>query len=109
MRSIRAATTLAVIVGLVGAWPLTGAGAEEAAAPTQSPTPAQVQTQAAAKSEYENRLICKKRTATGSLLSKKTCKTQAQLDAERKDAQRLLNNQRRTGAGSRGTAVISDF
>ena len=104
MRSIGAAATLATIAVLLGTGPAISACAEE---PTQQP--ALAQTQAAAKSDYENRKICKKTTATGSLLSKKTCKTQAQLDAERKDAQRLLQNQRRTGAGSKGTAVISDF
>lgn len=83
--------------------------ASAALAEEGSAAPVQAQTEAAAKSEYQNRMICTKRTATGSLISKKTCRTQAQIDAERKDAQRLLHNQRRTGAGSKGTAVISDF
>lgn len=109
MRSIGATAMLVAMLGLVGAWSWT-VRAEEAPSPqAQSHAPVLSQTHVAAKSEYENRLICKKTTPTGSLLSKKTCKTQAQFDAERKDAQRMLHNQRRAGSGSRGTAVISDF
>ncbi len=97
------------IFGVVGAW--TCARADVTAAPIEPPpAPAYTaQSQVAAKSEYENRLICKRTSSTGSLLSKKTCKTQAQIDAERREGQRLLQNQRRTGSGSRGTAVLSDF
>ena len=102
---MRIAVTLATFA-LVGASTCLRAAVPPESSKSQAP---QQQTQEAAKYAYENKLICTKRQTTGSLLSKKTCKTQAQIDQERKDAQTLLHNQRRTGAGAAGTAVISDF
>ncbi len=104
MRSIGTVAALAIIFGVVAS-PWTRAVAEVTAAPP----PAQSQTKSAAKSQYQSQPVCTKTTATGTLISKKTCKTQAQIDAERKDALRMLHDQRRTGGGSAGTAVISDF
>jgi hypothetical protein len=109
MRSIGTVAAFAIIFGVVGA-PWTRAVAEVTAAPpAQSQAPVQSQTKSAAKSQYQNQRVCTKTTATGTLISKKTCKTQAQIDAERKDALRMLHDQRRTGGGAAGTAVISDF
>ena len=78
-------------------------------APTAPASTSQATTQQAAKSMYQNQLICNKTRATGSLVAKKTCTTQARIDAERKAGQRMLHNQRRTGGGAGGTAVLSDW
>jgi hypothetical protein len=42
----------------------------------------ETQTQAAAKSAYENQLICKRVYVTGSNIPKKVCKTRAQMDRD---------------------------
>ena len=63
------------------------------------------QSRAAAKSAYENQLICKMKTVVGSYIPKRTCRTQAQLDAERERAQRALRDVQAPHPVSGGEAV----
>ena len=58
---------------------------------------AQMQTQAAPKSAYEHKLICKREAVVGSYIKTLRCRTQAQIDQERA-ATRLWADNMRNGA-----------
>jgi hypothetical protein len=80
MRNVRAAASWFMFCCL----PMT-ASAEEPVDPAAS-----AQSQAAAKEVYQNQLICKTKAVVGSHIPKRICKTQAQIDAERARAARML-------------------
>src|SRR3954471_10120012 len=57
------------------------------------------QTEAAAKSNYANKQVCRMEPVMGSNIKKKICKTQAQIDAERESAQGSMNELNRSKGG----------
>ena len=92
MRRVRIATGFAIV--LSG----TTAIAEEPV-PSGASRPA---SQAAAKSAYQNQLTCTTSPSIGSHIPTKKCKTQAQLDADRRQAQTDLLGVQRQGHYRRG-------
>jgi hypothetical protein len=74
---------------------LTGIGLAAQAFGVQPSAPLpEERTQAAAASDYSNKLICKRELPIGSKIPKTVCRTQAQIDAERGGA--MQNFQRAT-------------
>ena len=49
------------------------------------------------KANPEEKLICARETSTDSFLSKRVCRTQAQIDADRRAAQQLENDRQLVG------------
>lgn len=49
-------------------------------------------TQAAAQENYSKKLICKRENVTGSLVRKKVCRTQAQIDADQEASAQFLHD-----------------
>ena len=65
------------------------------ASPAKADEPgAQVQTQAAIKSAYEHKLICKREAVVGSYVRTLRCRTQAQIDQERAATKLWAENMR---------------
>jgi hypothetical protein len=58
------------------------------------------QTTAAAKSAYSNKLICKREQVTGSMIPKRVCKTQEQIDQEHEQQKAYAEEMRRSGTSS---------
>jgi hypothetical protein len=66
--------------------------------PTNAAT--STQTQAAAKSAYSNKLICKRVAVTGSYVKKTVCKTQEQMDREKAEMDQWAQEVKRNGSWS---------
>ncbi len=49
-------------------------------------------TEAAAKQDYSQKLICKRENVTGSNLQRKVCRTRAQIDADKQASDQLLHD-----------------
>jgi hypothetical protein len=58
------------------------------------------QTTAAAKAAYSNKLICKREHVTGSMIPKKICRTQEQIDREQQQMKEYAEEVRRNSAWS---------
>jgi hypothetical protein len=58
------------------------------------------QTTAAAKSAYSNKLICKRQQVTGSVIPKRVCKTQEQIDREQEVQKQYAEEMRRSGTST---------
>jgi hypothetical protein len=56
---------------------------------------AAAQTAASAKSAYSNKLICKREQVTGSMIPKRVCKTQQQIDQEHEMQKQYADELRR--------------
>lgn len=54
------------------------------------------QTTAAARSSYSTKLICKREAVTGSMIPKRVCKTQEQIDREREALKQYGDEMRRS-------------
>ena len=66
-----------------------------------APTDPIGKTEAAAKKDYSQKLICKSEHVTGSNLRRKVCRTQAQIDADKEASDQLLHDMN-THAGKAG-------
>jgi len=58
------------------------------------------QTTAAAQSAYSNKLICKREHVTGSMIPKKVCRTQEQIDKQQEEMRAYADEMRRNSAWS---------
>ena len=68
------------------------------------PTPSS----AAVKNAYSNKLICKREQITGSMIPKKVCRTQEQIDQENEAAKQYAQEIRRNSGWKNGSGPQSN-
>ena len=78
---------VAIMIGVALARPAIAEG-PAAASPEE-------RTEAAAKSDYSNKRICKRQRQTGSHIPRTVCRTQAQIDADREAATEFVREENR--------------